>query len=94
MHKGDDNKGYSMSVSQPAVSQFQYHRKFTSDPSQVAAFHNVSTSHNPLPSSAEVKNEWSYTSTPPTCHNGMDQKSSYRLLSTSYTVFILLFQIT
>ena len=82
-------------MSQPAVSQSQYHRKFTSDPSQVATFDNVSTSHNTLPSSAEVKNEWSYTSTTPTCHNGMDQKSSYRLLFASYSVLILfLFQMT
>jgi len=51
-------------VSQPAVSHSQYHRKFTSDPSQVATFHNVSTSHNTLPSSAVVKNEWSYTLRP------------------------------
>jgi len=26
-----------------------------------------------LPSSAKVKNEWSYTSTPPTCLHGMDR---------------------
>jgi hypothetical protein len=78
-------------VSKPAVSKSHYHRQFTSDPSHVATFHNVSTSYNPLPSSAEVKNEWSYTSTPPPCHNGMDQKSSYHLLSTSYSYSFFLF---
>ena len=83
-------------MSQPVVSQFQYHRKFTSDPSPVATFHNVSTSHNPPPTSAEVKIEWSYTSTPPTCHSGMDQKTSYLVtFHTSYSVFILfLFHVT
>ena len=51
-------------VTQPAVSQSQNHGKFTSHPSQVATSHKVSTSRNTLPSSAEVKNEWSYTLRP------------------------------
>ena len=32
---------------------------------------------HPLPSSAEVKNEWSYASTPPICLHGVNSVKSY-----------------
>jgi len=80
MHKKMITKA-TLSRDSASCITIHYNRKFTSDPSQVTNFHNGSTSHNPLPSSAEVKNEWSYTSTPPTFENDMDKKTSYLLLS-------------
>jgi len=40
--------------------------------------------NHPPPSSAKVKNEWSYTSTPPVCLHGVERKKAYFLSLTNF----------
>lgn len=62
-------------VPEPVVSTYQYHSKITSAPSQVATSHKDSSSYNTSPSTAEVKNGWSYISTPPICLHNVDREN-------------------
>jgi len=47
----------------------------------------VKVNHSP-PSSTEVKNEWSYTSTPPICLHGMDREKFAFIVVSTYIHFI------